>query len=221
MRSFADRAEAGRQLGKALSAYKVENPLTVGLLRGGVLVAHPVWEELGWDLDVMPLKKLRAPENPELAIGAIGEGEAVYLNMPLIQQLGVKEEYIDDEVAGRYGDLFEEIQLYRHGVPRISPKNRLVILVDDGLATGATMIASIQVASAQNPASIVVAVPTGSPDTVEKIRNMKEVSEVVCLWMPEDFGAVGQCYKDFKQVTDKEVLALLHQVRHSNLSSLQ
>jgi predicted phosphoribosyltransferase len=221
MRNFADRTEAGLQLGKALSTYKRRDPLIMGLLRGGVLVAHPVWEGLGGDLDVLPLKKLRAPENPELAIGAIGEGEAVYLNMPLIGQLGLTEEYIDEEVAERCGDLLEEIRLYRDGVPRVSPKDRLVILVDDGLATGATMTASIQVASAQDPASIVVAVPTGSPEAVEKIRNMPEVSEVVCLSTPKDFGAVGQFYKDFKQVTDEEILALLSQVRRSNLSSSQ
>ncbi len=218
MRCFSDRNEAGVELAKALSKHKEKHPLVMGLLRGGVLVAYPVWKELGGDLDVMPLKKLQAPQSPELAIGAIGEGKTVYLNMLLIRQLGVTEEYIDEEVAERCGDLLEEIERYRKGASRIPLKNRLVILVDDGLATGATMIASVQVASTQEPASIVVAVPVGSSEIVEKIRNMSEVSEVVCLQTPEDFGAVGQFYEDFQQVTDEEMLAFLHQIRRLDLS---
>lgn len=213
MKRFLDRRDAGERLAKELRSYRGKNPVVIGLPHGGVVVAFSVWERLGGDFDVFALKKLRAPNQPELGIGAIGQEGALYLNRTLIGQIGISEKYLSEEIASRKEELQEESMYYRERFPPVPLKDRVGILVDDGLATGATMMAAIQVVATRGPRSIIVAVPIGAPESVERIRIESQVSKVYCLEAPDDFSAVGQFYKNFQQVTDEEVLHCLQKAR--------
>ncbi|MCX7825572.1 MAG: phosphoribosyltransferase family protein [Verrucomicrobiae bacterium] len=206
---FADRTEAGSRLAKALQSYAGRRPLVLGLPRGGVVVAAEVARALGGDLDVMFVKKLGAPGNPELGIGAIGEDGRRFLNERVAQMTGADDDYVARLAAKRLAEIGNQARQYRAVRAKASPTGRVCILVDDGLATGATMIAAIQATAAAKPALIVVAVPGGPDDAIEQIKAMPEVSDVVCLETPAWFSGVSQLYDDFRQVEDVEVLALL------------
>ncbi|MBM3889000.1 MAG: phosphoribosyl transferase [Verrucomicrobia bacterium] len=206
---FADRKDAGRKLAKALQSYASRRPLVLGLPRGGVVVAAEVARALGGELDVMFVKKLGAPGNPELAIGAIGEDGHRFLNEHVAQMTGADEDYLAELAAKRLAEIEKQARHYRAVRPKASPTGRVCMLVDDGLATGATMIAAIQTTAVAKPARIVVAVPGGPDDTMEKIKAMREVTDVVCLETPVWFSGVSQLYDDFRQVEDDEVVALL------------
>jgi putative phosphoribosyl transferase len=214
---FADRTDAGRQLAAALKHYRAANPLVLALPRGGVVIGAEVVRALGGELDVMLVKKLRAPDNPELALGAICEDGRVFLNEEILQLSGASDAYIESERRARLREMAEQRNLYRKVKPRISPADRTAILVDDGLATGATMIAAAQAVALSKPRKLIVAVPVSPPDTARIIEQMNEVDELVCLATPVWFGGVGQFYGDFSQVSDEEVIAILKQFspRHS------
>ena len=206
---FANRQEAGLKLAGALHAWRGRRPLVLGLPRGGVVVAAEVARALDGELDVLFVKKLGAPDNPELAIGAIGEDGKPCLNNDIARMLGVDDAYVSGLAARRLEEIRDQARLYRIVKKKSSPAGRVCILVDDGLATGASMMAAIQTIHSGLPASIVVAVPVGPDDTLEKIREMPEVNEVVCLETPEWFSGVSQVYDDFEQVEDKTVVDLL------------
>lgn len=207
--SFADRKEAGKFLATKLTEYASKNPVCAGLPRGGVVVAAQVAEKLNCALDVLVAGKLRSPNNPELAMGAVTEDGEVYLNDGVITILRVTKRYIEEEKAERMHVVLEKLARYRQVIGKTPLKGRCVILVDDGLATGSTMIAAAQAAHAGGAAEIIVAVPGGPSDTVARLKAMPEVSRVICPVMPEPFYAVSQLYRDFRQTLDDEVVEIL------------
>lgn len=207
---FRDRREAGRLLAAKLSTYAGKPDIVVlGLPRGGVPVAFEVARALAAPLDVFLVRKLGVPGHEELAMGAVASGGVVVLNDDVIARLGIAPEEIDAVAAKETAELARREQLYRSG--RTSPEfsGRTVILVDDGLATGATMRAAITALRQSGPARIVTAVPTAAPDICEEFR--KQADEIVCYMTPAPFLAVGRWYEDFGQTTDNEVCALLAQ----------
>jgi erythromycin esterase-like protein/predicted phosphoribosyltransferase len=207
---FRDRREAGRLLAEKLAAYADRSDvLVLALPRGGVPVAYEVARALGAPLDVFVVRKLGVPGYEELAMGAVATGGVRVLNEQLVERLGIPEQMIDAVAARERQELARRERLYRGGRPPPDVRGRTVILVDDGLATGATMHAAIQALRQQNPARIVVAVPTASPETCEEMK--AKADDVICGITPEPFHAVGRWYRDFSQTTDEEVRLLLAQ----------
>jgi erythromycin esterase-like protein/predicted phosphoribosyltransferase len=205
---FRDRREAGRLLATRLTHYANRpDVLVLALPRGGVPVAYEVASALGAPLDVFVVRKLGVPGYEELAMGAVATGGVRVLNDRLVNRLGIPDDMIDAVAAREQQELARRERLYRDGRPPPDVRGRTVILVDDGLATGATMHAAIQALRQQNPARIVVAVPTASPEACEEMK--AEVDEVICAITPDPFEAVGLWYRDFSQTTDEEVRALL------------
>src|SRR3979490_2478319 len=205
---FHDRSEAGRLLAEKVGAYANRpDVLVLALPRGGVPVAYEVARALGAPLDVFVVRKLGVPGYEELAMGAVATGGVRVLNDQLVERLGIPEDMIDAVAARERQELARRERLYRGGRPPPDVRGRTVILVDDGLATGATMHAAIQALRQQNPACIVVAVPTASHETCEEMR--ARADDVICGITPEPFDAVGRWYRDFSQTTDEEVGFLL------------
>ncbi|MBI1912472.1 MAG: phosphoribosyltransferase [Deltaproteobacteria bacterium] len=206
---YEDRREAGKALAEKLVEYMGAHPVIIGLPRGGVVVADEIAKRLKSDLDVIIAGKLRAPFNPELAIGAITEEGLVYLNALAIKSMHISNDYVQKEKRARLAAITERLKIYRTVKKKAPLTNRTVILVDDGLATGSTMISAIQAAHASGAKRIIVAVPGGPLDTVEHIRKMEEVTKVVCPVIPDIFFAVSQLYLDFRQTEDEEVIEIL------------
>jgi predicted phosphoribosyltransferase len=207
---FRDRREAGRLLATRLQAYANRpDVIVLALPRGGVPVAYEVARALNAPLDVFLVRKLGVPGYEELAMGAVATGGVTVFNEEIIRRLGIPD-YVIEAVGGReLQELARREQLYRGNRPPPEVRGRTVILVDDGLATGATMHAAIEALRQMQPARIVVAVPTASPQTCQEMR--AEVDEVVCAMTPEPFQAVGRWYQDFSQTSDEEVSQLLAQ----------
>jgi len=208
---FQDRKDAGRQLSRVLNWYRAVRPLVLCLPRGGVVVGAEVARALGGELDVVLVKKLRAPENPEWAVGAVGEDGVVFVNESVRALTGVSDEYLQIERRQRLAEMAGQRELYRRVRAQVSPAGRTVLVVDDGLATGASMIAAIQTIGLARPGRLAVAVPVGPADTIAQLRAMPGVDEVVSLLTPRGFEGVGQFYRDFTQVTDAEVVELLRE----------
>lgn len=206
---YENRLEGGKALAEKLRKYAGERPVIVGLPRGGVVVAAEIAKVLKADLDVIMAGKLRAPYNPELAIGAITEEGQAYINNLAVKSLRIKEGYIESEKKERLQAIKERLGIYRSVKKKVPLKGRTVIIADDGLATGSTMISAIQAAHASGAKKIIVAVPGGPADTVERIEMMDEVAEVICPLVPDLFFAVSQIYMDFRQVEDSEVIEIL------------
>jgi predicted phosphoribosyltransferase len=205
---FQDRREAGRLLAEKLGAYANRpDVLVLALPRGGVPVAYEVARALGAPLDVFIVRKLGVPGYEELAMGAVATGSVRVLNDELVRALSIPDYVIDAITAWEREELARRERLYRGDRPPPDVQGRTAILVDDGLATGATMHAAIAALRQQQPARIVVAVPTGSPQTCDALR--AEVDDVICAITPEPFHSVGLWYKDFSQTTDDEVRELL------------
>jgi len=207
-RPFRNRRDAGRVLAAYLAHYANRpDVLVLALPRGGVPVAYEVANALGAPLDVFLVRKLGVPGHEELAMGAVATGGVRVLNERVVGGLGIPDDVIDAVVAREEQELRRRERLYRGD--RLPPdvRGRTVILVDDGLATGATMLAAVRALRQQQPARIVVAVPAGSPDTCAQLRS--ESDDVVCAITPEPFSAVGRWYEDFAQTSDDEVRALL------------
>jgi predicted phosphoribosyltransferase len=206
---FRNRTDAGRQLAEKLAAY-ADRPdvLVLALPRGGVPVGFEVARALGAPLDVFLVRKLGVPGYEELAMGAVATGGVRVLNDEIVRGLGILEHQIDAVVARELQELARRERLYRGDRPPPDVAGRTVILVDDGLATGATMRAAVAALRRQRPAGIVVAVPTASPDTCEALK--AEADDVICAMTPDPFFAVGHWYDDFTQTTDEEVRDLLY-----------
>ena len=203
---FLDREQAGRLLAQKLSSYKGENTLVLGIPRGGVPVARAISDKLGLDLDIIITKKIGAPGQKELAIGAVGPGERV-LNRELVEKLGVEKKYIEKETTNKQQEIKEKENKFREGKVRIEVSGKTAILVDDGIATGATVEVAIKHLRDRGVKKIILAVPVAPRETIERFK--KFVDKLVVLETPFDFRAVGQFYQNFPQVTDEEVLQLL------------
>jgi putative phosphoribosyl transferase len=208
---FRDRIDAGRRLGQALWPLAHENVVVLGLPRGGVVVAAEVAHALGAPLDVVVVRKLGVPYQPELAMGAIGEGGTRVLNDDVLRLARIGQGQLEQVEARERDELHARLRRYRHDHPRIPLRDRVAVVVDDGLATGATARAACQVTRAQGARRVVLAVPVGPPDTVQEMR--RDADEVVCLLMPEAFGGVGHWYDDFAQTSDREVVERLDAAR--------
>lgn len=208
---FRDRREAGALLAKELERYgDREQIVIIGLPRGGVPIAYEVARSLGAPLDIVCPRKVGAPMNKEYAIGAITEtGEGIF-DQNAIAGLQISKDYIVEEVKRQQAEARHRLDVYRAGLPPRDLKGRTVVIVDDGLATGSTMKAAIQSVKAEGASEIIVAVPVAPRDTLEEIATM--VDDVVCLYVPYEFHAVGEFYQDFRSTEDEEVVELM---RHS------
>ena len=205
---FKDRQDAGKKLANALSKYQnLKDAVVIGLPRGGVVTAFEVSSSLHLPLDVVCPRKVGAPFNPELAIGAVTETGAGFFNDELISQLSVSKEYLKEEIEKERKESAHRMSLFRKNKPPLALKDKTVILVDDGLATGATMKAAIKWVKNQKPSQIIVAIPVAPQESLIEIENL--VDDVVCLYAPSLFYAVGQFYGDFNQTSDQEVIELL------------
>jgi putative phosphoribosyl transferase len=206
---FADRAEAGRLLAERLAALGLDHPLVLALPRGGVPVAAEIARRLEAPLDVAFVRKLGAPGQPELAIGAVADGAEpeIVLNDSLVRQLGLDQAYIDAQAARELAALERRRREYADLRPAVEPTGRAVIVVDDGVATGMTMQAALRQVRRRRPARLVAAVPVASREAVRLLA--READAVVCLSAPRAFGSVGSFYRSFVQVSDAEVAALL------------
>ncbi|MCX7184715.1 MAG: phosphoribosyltransferase family protein [Nitrosospira sp.] len=203
---FTDRIAAAEQLATALAEYRGRQPLILAIPRGAVPMAQIIAARLEGEMDVVLVRKLRAPGNPEFAIGSVDESGWVYL-ADYAAAAGADAAYIREETAAQLTTIRQRRIQYTPVRPPHDPAGRIVIVIDDGLATGSTMIAALHALRAKKPAELVCAVPVAPPDTLKKIRN--NADRVVCLSAPLNFQAVGQFYLDFPQVTDAEVIAIL------------
>ncbi len=216
---FKDRADAGRELAQTLADLQGHSDLLVmGIPRGGVVVAYHVARALNARLDICLTHKLGAPGNPELAIGAVAEDGTMVRDEHLIRRLGISDEYVEAEAERQRRELARRAQLYRSNWPPASLAGRAVIVTDDGVATGATMMTSLQALAARQPALLIAAIPV-APD--EAVARLKAVAHrVECVLTPDIFWSVGSFYADFDQVSDAQVIALLGEGRGRNDSTL-
>ena len=204
---FADRREAGIRLAGALQAYSGLNPLILAVPRGGVAVALPLWQRIGGELGVHVTAKIGAPLQRELALGALSVDGFLLVNETLAAQLGVSRAHIEQAALEVRREIDRRMVLFHKGRPVPAVAGRLVLLVDDGVATGFTILAALRGLRKRKPQRLVLAVPVGPADTLKMLS--REVDELHCLAAPSDFAAVGQFYRDFSQLSDDEVMALL------------
>ncbi len=208
---FHDRADAARQLAEKLKGRTFVRPVVLAIPRGGVVTGEVLAREIGADLDVVLSRKLRAPYQPELAIGSISEDGKIYMTNFAQEAPGVTDGYLAEERQHQLAEIARRKKLFRDVRPAVPLGGRSVIVTDDGIATGATMIAALQTARAQKPKELIVAAPVAAPDRLDEVR--KWCDEVVCLRSDPSFYAIGQFYEDFSQVEDEEVVAMLRQFK--------
>jgi putative phosphoribosyl transferase len=209
---FHDRTEAGRMLAEALSDYAGRNDVVVlGLPRGGIPVAYEVAQRLDAPLDVLIVRKIGLPQQPELAMGAIASGGVLVINQHVVDNLRVPSDVFDAVAARERAELARREHVYRSGDPSEDLAGKTVILVDDGIATGSTIRAAALAVKQRGAARTIIATPTASPDACQELR--REVDEVVAVITPREFAGVGQWYADFRQTDDEEVTRLLRQAR--------
>ena len=204
---FEDRRDAGRQLADRVAELDLDDPVVLGLPRGGVPVAAEIADRLDVPLDVVVVRKVGAPHNPEYGIGAVGEGDVVVLNEGPMRQLGLDREDLQDRIEGEQDELLRRLARYRKGRDAVPLDERSVVVVDDGLATGVTATAAAQVLRARGVEHLVLAIPVGPPSNVQRVGT--HYDDVVVLQTPDSFRAVGTWYRDFGQTSDDEVVDLL------------
>jgi len=204
---FADRVEAGRMLASELLDYAQEDTIVLAIPRGGVVVGYEIAHKLIVPLDIIVPRKIGAPNNPELAIGAMTEDGTVILDEKLVEYLNVSEAYVREESRRQQLEIERRLKLYRGETPYPNLEDRSVIIVDDGVATGSTIKAALASVRKKGARFVVIAVPVGPPSTIRELE--KEADRVLCLFTPEPFYAIGQFYRNFSQTTDEEVTRLL------------
>jgi putative phosphoribosyl transferase len=205
--AFLNREDAGRRLARVLSDHQGPDTLVIGLPRGGVVVAYEVARVLGAPLDVWMVRKLGAPFQPELAIGAIAEGGGLFLDRHMARMVGATGDEISEVTQRELAELERRLRVFRGDRPRPDVRGKTVILVDDGVATGSTVRAAARALREFGPERLVLAVPVGATDSLESLAD--EVDEVVCVHPTDDLIAVGAWYQNFEQTHDDEVVALL------------
>ena len=206
---FVDRRDAGRQLAQRVAALKLDHPIVYALPRGGVPVAAEIAAAINAPLDLVLVRKIGAPMQPELAVGAIVDGETpeLVINQDIARHTGATQEYIDEACARELAEIERRRTRYLGDRPRPDPKGRTVIVVDDGIATGATAIAALRALKKRGAARRIVAVPVSPPDTVERLE--READQVICLMQPLEFWGISGFYLDFHQLEDDEVTLAL------------
>ena len=207
MAFFVDRVDAGKRLASALKNFSGKKGIVLAIPRGGVVVGYMIAKTLNLPLDIIIPRKIGAPDNPELAIGAVAEDGTAILDQNLIKYLGVSREYVIEETERQKQEIKRRLKLYRQDASYADLKGLDVIVVDDGIATGSTMKAALASVKNRGASSITVAVPVGPPSTIEELEKMAD--RVVCLFTPEFFQAIGEFYRDFSQTSDEEVIGLL------------
>lgn len=205
---FQNREDAGKQLALRLKKFGGYNTLILALPRGGVPVGSQIANYLHIPLDIFVVRKIGAPSNPELAIGAIASGGTWYLDKLTIQNLKIPHELIDEIAIKELEEVARRQKEYRDNLPPPEIKNKTIILVDDGIATGATVKAAIRAIQKNNPAKLILAVPVCSREVIAELNPL--VDKIICLETPDHFTAVGVYYKNFDQISDDEVKAILH-----------
>jgi putative phosphoribosyl transferase len=206
-RLFHDRAHAGRELARSLAAYRDESPIVLGLPRGGVAVAYEVAQALGAPLDVWVVRKLGAPIQPELGMGAVAEGGEVFLDPQIVRLVGASDADVQEVVASKTAEVEERCRRFRHGRDAPDVAGKTVLLVDDGIATGGTARAALRALRRRGPRRLVLAIPVGSADTLEALS--EEADDIVCPSPQTDLYAIGLWYEDFEPVEDEDVVELL------------
>lgn len=214
---FSDRKDAGKQLASALTDFSFKEGMVVAIPRGGVVVGYEIASALNFKLDVIVPRKIGAPDNPELAIGAVTEDGTMILDDSLIMYLGVSNDYIYQESERQKQEIRRRQNFYRQGVSEPEIKDKNVIVVDDGIATGYTMKAALASVRNRGAATLTVAIPVGPPSTIKELKH--QADNIVCLYTPEYFQAIGQFYSDFSQTTDEEVIELLK--KQKNLTTIE
>lgn len=208
--SFADRREAGEALSDALAHLKGDDVVVLAIPRGGVEVAAAVASRWGWPLDTVIPRKVRAPGNPELGLGAVAPGVRI-LDESMLRTLGVTEAYLEREIAQQEAEIERRQQAYRGGRPPSEIAGKVAVVVDDGVATGGTAAAALRWARAQRASRVLLATPVAPREAMGRLK--READEIVCLLTPQPFYAVGQWYVSFPQVSDDEVVRLLEEAR--------
>lgn len=204
---YKDRKDAGKQLGEALLKFKSEDTVVLGIPRGGVVVAAEVARVLNAPLDVIIPRKLGAPHNPEVAIGAVTQDGTVIKDEVMVRRLGITDSQIDSMAEGVLDEIERRVAVYRNGKEGLNIRSKTVIVVDDGIATGFTVQAALQSVRNAGSKKLVLAIPVAPADTLSLLR--EKVDELVCIHAPEIFYAVGQFYVDFEQTSDDEVIEAL------------
>jgi len=218
---FQDRQDAGKQLARALLRFKASDPIVLALPRGGVPVAFEIARALEAPLDLVLVRKIGAPDQPELALGAVVDGEKteIVVNEDVLEELALSESFVRERAAREIEEIERRRRLYLRGRDRVPVAGKTALVVDDGIATGATMRAALRAVRRRQPSRLVLAVPVAPAETVESLRS--EVDEVVCLSTPSFFGAIGYFYHDFRQVDDDEVRRLLAEAAPQRTASAE
>ncbi len=207
---FKDRIDAAKKLAVKLEGVKKENPIILAIPRGGVVTGDVIAKMLDAPLDIVISRKIGSPNNPELAIGAVMHDGSFFPNSSLIDALGVQSDYLDEQITDQLNEIQRRLKKFRGSV-NYDLKDKTVVLVDDGIATGATVFVALEWIKKQKPKRVIVAIPVGPKDTIDRLR---QVAEVVVLYNPVTFGAVGEFYDSFDQVEDDEVVEILGRHRY-------
>ena len=207
---FANREEAGRLLAAELNEYRTQNAVVLGIPRGGIVVAREIARTLDAELDIVLARKLRTLGFEELAIGSVAEDGKLFLNQEVVEEFGVEEAYIQQEKVHQLAGIKRRIELFRLVRPKVPLNGRIVIVTDDGVATGATAQAALWSVRLEQPEKLVVAMPVGPDDTIRRLA--EDADEMLCLSAPPLFSAVGQFYEQFNPVEDEDVLRILGEV---------
>ena len=208
---FLDRFDAGKKLIESLEKFKDEDLIVLAVPRGGLEIAYDTIKRFGFKWDLIIPRKIGAPHNKEVAIGAVSVDGSYFINDQYVQILGISQEYIEKEVTDQINEIKRRMKEYRGKETFPDVKDKTVIIIDDGIATGFTILAVIKAVKKQGAKKIILAIPVGPRETIEEFKEL--VDEVICLYIPDEFYAVGSYYMDFKQVTDEEVFKIMSELR--------
>ena len=207
---FVDRKDAGEKLSIALAKFKDENPIILAIPRGGIVTAYDTIKNFGFEWDLIIPRKISSPHNKEIAIGAISLDETYLFNEKYIDMLNISQEYIKKEIFEQTEEIKRRLNKYKGNDNFPDVKNKTVIIIDDGIATGFTIQAAIKYIKKHNAKKIILAVPVAPQNTISQLE--KIVDEVICLFIPYEFYAIGSYYKNFEQTTDEEVFNIVREL---------